>query len=467
MVKSCDKVEGARKRKGQVRVKQLFKIIPKCLVWLIICSLLGFALVYGAYALPERTIIYNASVSTDFLVSNYISKDTVWMNWADYFTDVVMLNIASFHDEGATVFHRAVTNEKIGNTFDIVRWLSERTSIAKTYYSFEEGEALNEVTTYGKYWNGYLILLRPMLLYFSMRQIYTIFRILLAVFFGITVLLLLIKDARFALPFVLSFLSFHPFSKFCFSYSVIEILLCIFMCVLILCKGLRESNSKVMIFFFVQGIVANYFTLMQFSFAIALFCAVFTAYSVPGKQGVTMQKAKLMISLLLCYAFGYCAMWMVKWIIILLFDRNSLSEVIYSISLRLSHEDNGEKVTLSEALLWNICGFYYKNKALMYGVLLLGLEAVASVMLHVLKKRNIRDIDLDEGLLPIIIVAATVIRYALVLNHSKIHYFFMNRLFSGVLFVFLSAGATYVFRKNSDNQFEKILPGEKVSESEQ
>ena len=52
-------------------------------------------------------------------------------------------------------------------------------------------------------------------------------------------------------------------------------------------------------------------------------------------------------------------------------------------------------------------------------------------------------------------------------SSKSIHYFFMNRLFSGVLFVFLSAGATYVFRKNSDNQFEKILPGEKVSESEQ
>ena len=432
-------------------MKKLFKIAWKCLALLIVCALLGIALVAVSYSFPERTITFNASASTDFLVSSYVSKDTVWMDWPDYFTDVVMLNIASFYEEGSSVFHRAVANEKIGNTFDIVRWLSERTEIVKTYYAFDEGEALDEVTTYGKYWNGYLIFLRPLLLYFNMRQIYRIFLILLSVMFGLTALLLLIKDAKFVVPFVCGFLALRPFSKFCLTYAIIEILLCTFMCVLILNTKLRESDRKVRVCFFLMGVAANFFTLMNFSFAIALFCAVYTAYSVPRKQNEVMSREKLLVALLFWYAAGYCAMWAMKWLIILIFDPDILSEVAYSVALRLSHEDNGTKVTLYEALLWNLCGFYYKNKALLAGFVLIGLEAVTGVVLFISGRRNVRDTDTGVITVPVIIASATVIRYALVLNHSKIHYFFMNRLLSGLLFALLSAGAVLVFGQRSSD----------------
>lgn len=157
---------------------------------------LGYAGIVVVYALPERIIIFNASASTDFIVSEYVSKETEWMNWPDYYTDVVMLNIASYSDDSKSVLLRAAENEKIGHTaedsypFEIVRWLSERTSIQKVYYSFEEASASIEAVSYGKYWNGYLVFLRPLLLYFNMRQIYHGFRYLLALNFAVTVIVL-------------------------------------------------------------------------------------------------------------------------------------------------------------------------------------------------------------------------------------------------------------------------------------
>ena len=186
-------------------MKEHIKTICSCIALLLIASLLGYVLMVAVYMLPDKFIVYNASLSTDFLVKNYIEKDTVWMNWPDYFTDVVMLNIASFNGGEKTAFQRAIENEKIGNTFEIVRWLSERTPIQKAFYVYEEESAYYEITAYGKYWNGYLVFLRPLLLYFSMNQIYQIFEILMIISFIGTVIALLVRKPSFVIPFVCSF----------------------------------------------------------------------------------------------------------------------------------------------------------------------------------------------------------------------------------------------------------------------
>ncbi len=188
-------------------MKQNIKTFVKCIVLLLSISVIGLALIAGSYALPERTIIYSASISTDFLVSEYIGKDMEWMNWPDFYTDMVMVNIASYSDGEESVIGRAIKNNKIGYTnetsypFEIVQWLSERTSVEKTWYSYNEATATYEPCSYGKYWNGYLILLRPLLLYHSIRQIYKIFKIIMSLLFGAVFLVILVRDWRFAFPF--------------------------------------------------------------------------------------------------------------------------------------------------------------------------------------------------------------------------------------------------------------------------
>ena len=89
-------------------MKQIIKTFGKCIVLLLIISVIGFALIAGSYALPEKTILYNASISTDFLVSEYIGKDMEWMNWPDFYTDMVMVNIASYSDGEESVIGRAI-----------------------------------------------------------------------------------------------------------------------------------------------------------------------------------------------------------------------------------------------------------------------------------------------------------------------------------------------------------------------
>lgn len=427
-------------------MKELLTTSKKCICLLLLMVCLGYAGIVVVYALPERIIIFNASASTDFIVSEYVSKETEWMNWPDYYTDVVMLNIASYSDDSKSVLLRAAENEKIGHTaedsypFEIVRWLSERTSIPKVYYSFEEASASTEAVSYGKYWNGYLVFLRPLLLYFNMRQIYYGFRYLLALSFAFTVIVLLFRDKRFVIPFALAFLSLRPFSKFCLTYAIVDILLCGFLCASAFLRPKRNAVSE-NLFFFGIGVIAVYFTLMSFSFIIPIFCSIYLVYSTKMEKQ-TECRWIVTVKNLFWYTAGFVAMWVCKWIILALADRSLLGKVLLSVKQRLSHDDYGEKVSLGEALLWNGCGFYYQNKALVISALVVALASVITVVMYIHLKRtnsNFENMGFVDGVLvTAVVTVATVGRYAIVLNHSRVHYFFMNRLMAGPLFTVLT-----------------------------
>ena len=427
-------------------MKELLTTSKKCICLLLLMVCLGYAGIVVVYALPERTIIFNASASTDFMVSEYVSKEMEWMNWPDFYTDMVMLNIASYSDGSKGALYRAAVNEKIGHTaedsypFEIVGWLSERTPIEKVYYTFEEASASAEAVSYGKYWNGYLIFLRPLLLYFNMRQIYLGFRYLLALNFAVTVIVLFLRDKRFVIPFALAFLSLRPFSKFCLTYAIVDILLCCFLCASAFLRPKRNAVSEDM-FFFGIGVIAIYFTLMSFSFIIPIFCSVYLGYSVKtreSKEGRWITSVKH----LFWYTAGFVAMWVCKWILLAVADRSLLGKVLLSVKQRLSHDDYGEKVSLGEALLWNGCGFYYQNKALVISALVVALASVITVVMYIHLKRTNRNFEnmsfVDGVLVTAVVTVATVVRYAIVLNHSRVHYFFMNRLFAGPVFAILS-----------------------------
>ena len=193
-----------------------------------------------------------------------------------------------------------------------------------------------------------------------------------------------------------------------------------------------------------MGMVTLYFTLMSFSFIIPVICAFYAAYTEDTGDHIGVSRSKTFIKYMILYIAGYCSFWAVKWVILAIADKGLLMEVADSIVKRLSHADYGEKVTLSEALLWNACGFYYKNTALTVSIGIFAAEAVLAVILCVLKKTF--SVETDDILIVVLAAAATVGRYAAILNHSRVHYFFMNRLMSSFVYVLVSLGAIIIFR---------------------
>ena len=200
----------------------------------------------------------------------------------------------------------------------------------------------------------------------------------------------------------------------------------------------KRSSEKRKVFFFIVGAITSYFTLMSFSMIIPVFCAVYLTYDVDIKNDGNFSRSGLIVELVFWYCMGFCFMWAMKWIFLALYDRSLLGEVIESIRKRSSHDDYGDTITLWETILWNMCGYYYKNKALIWCILLASVEAISIIAISIRNRKNY--ITVKDGAVLATVVLVMLGRYAAIMNHRKVHYFFINRLLSGIVYIVLTIG---------------------------
>ena len=416
---------------------RLLKASLPFVICLILLASVGLSLIAASYSIPDMEIWPQASNSTDFLIVQYQEKDVEWLDWPDFYTDMVMLNVASYGElDGKSPWVRAIENEKFGYTqeasypYAIVNWLTSRAPVVKTYYTYDEATPVQRPCSYGKYWNGYLVYLRPLLTKLNMNQIFTLFRFLLIGSFAAVTLLFAGKSPLFLLFFVPVFLSLRPFSKFCLTFAIIELLLLVFLAIAVWSKRIQQNAKAQLLFFFAMGIVSNYFTLMAFSMVIPFFCAAYLAYGVQNPPYGNHSRTKVVLFGLLSYIVGFCAMWVLKWLLLLLVDFSLIQQVLYSITVRFSHTDYGEPLSLKDTLLMNFYGYYYRNPAL---YVCCALALLLLIVFVALAFKGRKKSPVADGIIACVIGIGCVFgRYLAFLNHSKVHFFFMNRLYVGV-----------------------------------
>ncbi len=227
------------------------------------------------------------------------------------------------------------------------------------------------------------------------------------------------------------------------------------MCIAVIDPGLKRSSEKRKVFFFIVGAITSYFTLMSFSMIIPVFCAVYLTYDVDIKNDGNFSRSGLIVELVFWYCMGFCFMWAMKWIFLALYDRSLLGEVIESIRKRSSHDDYGDTITLWETILWNMCGYYYKNKALIWCICATAGEIVLVAVLSIARKES--HITFKDCAVLGAVLLITVGRYTVTMNHSRVHYFFMNRVLSGIAFTILAIGVIWISKGIKDIESKKKL----------
>ena len=135
--------------------------------------LLGMLLLMAAYALPtepirkhlgESLLCFDGSdgmpeTDDETLVKTYSST------WLDIRTDLVMMLIAAY-DSDASPWEQALENRMYNDTERYYR-LSERLAAV----AHGVGKDAEPAHSYGRYWHGYLVLLKPLLLFCSYMDI--------------------------------------------------------------------------------------------------------------------------------------------------------------------------------------------------------------------------------------------------------------------------------------------------------
>lgn len=375
-----------------------------------ICS--GTILMYAVYLLPISPIERHLKESIPvFQREGPYPKPVSWCSSTlDNFTDALMLLTAAYNGEESTLdkamslYYETSSGDVIAPVPSILDYGSETRSVT--------------IHTYTRYWQGYLIFLKPLLSVMNYQQI----RILNQIFqTGIVLLLIfLLKRSgrgRFILPLLLT-LGLLPIIVNAQSLTYSDVF-CLSMggsCVLVLKWEKWRNSEKLLFFFLVLGIMTSFFDFLTYplvSFGIPV-CLYFCI----ERDGTFWRSLKTFVSFGIAWGLGYAGMWAGKWVAAsVLTGREALKEGVASVLFRSGASlAEGEYIPLSNTILRNV-GEWVRNPCF----ILFWLFCVTALLL--LMRKN-RFEALGEHLIFLLIACLPFAWYIVVRNHSYIHYFF-------------------------------------------
>lgn len=217
-------------------------------------------------------------------------------------------------------------------------------------------------TFYGRYWHGYLVVLRPFLYFTDLRGI-RIFNYILFSLLTIGVFILTFKKLGIApaLIYILSLLSVGiPLVPHTLQFNTCFILMSMAsLAVLFLPKNYLLRDSRMSIFFFVVGALTSFFDLFStplVTFAFPMVFAVLRRHREPD--------LKFFVICGILWIGGYLGLWATKWLIADLLIgasvfNSGLASVSYHSGLVLGSSDMGNKFALIVGIMAVIAVIIY------------------------------------------------------------------------------------------------------------
>ena len=319
----------------------------------------------------------------------------------------------------------------------------------------EKGEAQTEYT---RYWHGYIVLLKPLLMIFGIKQIHIISALILMILVLVIIKQLWNIDKKII---IILLLAFYMISIFivpqCFEYTwVFMIAFTVSIIVLKIDKG---ENKKLYPIFWITGMLTCFFDFLTVEMLTILLPLMLIIIK-RNKQNRLLgfkDTFKFIIVSILIWSVSYIAMYIAKWVIAsIVLNKNYIIEAIQKGKIRI----NGEVRYVEEGKMWieairrnfnNLYPIYFIRKKIIIYVLL------PVILIIFLLINNYRYKNKYNGYIYglLIIGLLPYIRYILLPNHSCYHYIFTFRL-QLVTIVCFFAIIMQAFTKENENTMYSI-----------
>lgn len=401
-----------------MKSKELLKGVLTAFAVLLAALVLGTMLMTAVYVLPTGRMLTNVDKSFES-----IDMEGGSFTWApgypgsrlDGYTDNIMLQTAVYQgSEGA--LREAMLNRRMN--FPKAQ-LSPGNALINYVYG-----ARNGVTeSYGRYWHGYLLFLKPLLLFFSLSDI-RMFLMLIQWSFMALLLVCAYRraGARLVIPLGTAILCLNPVSTaMSMQYSSIYLLMLVFSLIELHLDSF--SRARGWLLYLVLGILTAFFDFLTYppvAFGICI------ALEVLVSKGNGKEKCLGLLRSGLSWGFGYAGMWSGKWLLgSLLTGQNILRDAMQSVEYR-----SGTQVTAAEGtadtsffqVLSKNLGVYLGSAYLLLFALLLGV-----LLWLLLSKRNRFAPDRSSLAALGLIALVPFIWYFALQNHSSVHYWMTYR----------------------------------------
>lgn len=420
---------------------------------------LGFLLMIGCYALPtERISAHVAQSAAIFEKEGTYPEMFQWCtSRRDNWTDAVMLLNAAYPEEDYSLIDRAM---------NVYRVYEKDVTPAERLVLHYSGEAEKEESRgYGRYWHGYLIFLKPLLLVLSYDKIRMLNLFLQSVLTGVLLYILYKKNlGSYILPYVFMILFLMPLTiAFSMQFATVFYLFTIVSIILVLKFDYLIINRNDFYFFMLTGMATSYFDFLTYPVATLGIPLVFYTLlqKEKWKNGARYRIVKI-IWLSIGWGIGYLGMWVSKWFIgTALTSENMIWNALGSVKYRSTYGAIDQKISIVQMLLKNGGAFFYTPftvGAAAYIVICSGI---------IIKNRRWRKEQIITGIPLIMIGLMPFAWWIAACNHSWDHYWFTNKSMCVSLFSILClfrqscGGIKELNSKKADNKNETAqAPGQ-------
>lgn len=401
--------------------KCLFNLLKYIGIFLITVLVLFLLLILTA-KIPKEKITDNLKESLQFFKDNrgieMLSSRREY-RYIHYYADSILLNIIYGIDSDNTV--KSVLEAKYYETI--------RADVNNDFIKVVEQD-LEPNQEYLRYWHGSMAILRPLLVFFNMEQIYLMNKVALWGLAAALLILLFFKSKKVAIIYVISMvLIAFQYVPMCFEYSWTFYIMFIASIIAIICDKRSRGNSWLYKLFFVTGIVTCYLDFLTTEIITVLVPLLLVIYIRKEENRITGFKETFKFICISCVLWfcGYGLMWFAKWIIAsLVLGINAMEYVKDNLLLRI----NGLQGMPNHKILYEYV--ISENFYTLYPINILKKKTVTTVMyvvlgilLLVFDWKNIK--KKWFALLTFLISLAPYVRYLILANHSYRHSFFTFR----------------------------------------
>lgn len=351
------------------------------------------------------------------------------------FTDCLMLELAVYEDGDHSLLDRVLHLYRAESYYDPEN--PEGWQPGRSLMDYLTGIPQPHEVEYGRYWHGYLVFLKPLLLFTSFNSIrlfFSAFQLLLA---GTVVILMTRRQCS---GLAAAFLVSLPFLYFFGTYASLSQSVCLYgmlmsVIALLILDDRMEKAKTAGIFFLLIGMLISYFDLL--TYPLVTLCYPLCVYMYLHEDTVK-RNLKRMVMLSLEWSLGYLWMWGSKWLLAdMLSDGSVLQDALYNVAGRTGNaEGYGRIQGFLLVVSRNLEPF--QNR----GFLLVIVMSMAAACALVVKNGGKGRIYLA---IPFACLAIyPFIWWFLAQNHSEEHWIFTCRIFAAAVFCF-AAGFCKIF----------------------
>ncbi len=389
----------------------------KSVLIFLVSAILAVFFMFLSYLLPTNKMMDNAKISSEILSAEgdykYLFNGDA-SSRLDNFTDSIMISEAVFESDESFIY-RSIKNYHNGFGVDGLK-------------SQVNGEKI--INNYSRYWNGYLIFLKPLLLVFSIKGI-RILNTILQIVLIIGLCAIMLKKAKLMLvPYLLSIFMINPVTitqslQFSSVFYIFNIAMLI---VLLFYEKLKQKNWFGYLFLII-GIVTSFFDFL--TYPISTFLMPLVVFMWFDDSNTFKEKFFSVLKFGIFWAVGYFGFWIAKWCIgSIITGENLITDAIEQARYRTTGDVDYEK----NKLLLRLPFILNTNPIINLRNIIAVLVCLITFIAFVVKFRKQYKLSATSIFGFMIIAVLPILWYIVLSNHSYMHYWFTFRTYIGTIF---------------------------------